>query len=118
MYTTFSMHIVNKVLKKSDGIGSCLIELQPFSLSEFQIAPIHCILMNSPSILVHRNSGFIQVVLDFFLVLMGFTAVKNTDCFSLLRLFIFTSQDQSTLNDGVHVVSVPDVVDVLGEVIR
>ena len=31
MYTTFSMHIANKVLKKSDGIGSCLIELQPFS---------------------------------------------------------------------------------------
>ena len=64
------MHIANKVLKKSDGIGSCLIELQPFSLGEFQIAPIHCILVNSPCILVHRNSGFIQIVLNFFLILM------------------------------------------------
>ena len=29
----------------------------------------------------------------------------------------FSSRNQSTLDDGVHVVSVPDVIDVLGEVI-
>ena len=41
---------------------------------------------------------------------MEFTAVKNTDCLSFWN--------QSALDDGVHVVSVPDVVDVLNELIR
>ena len=30
----------------------------------------------------------------------------------------FSSRNHSTLDDGVHVVSVPDVVDVIGEVIQ
>ena len=47
---------------------------------------------------------------------IGFTAVKNTDCLSLS--VALSSWDQSTLNNGVRLVGVPDVVDVLGEVIR
>ena len=45
----------------------------------------------------------------------GFTSVKNTDCLSPLKL---SSWDQSALNSRVHVVRVPDVRDVLGDVIR
>ena len=42
--------------------------------------------------------------------------MKNTDCLSLLRLF--PPGTNPALDDGVHVVSVPDVVDVLSELIR
>ena len=40
---------------------------------------------------------------------VGFTAVKDTDCLSLLLLF----PHQSTLNNEVHLVGIPYVVDVL-----
>ena len=90
-----------------------LIELQTFSLSELQIAPIHCVLVNSPRIFVRRDSGFVQIVLFFFYI--GFTAVTNTDYLSLLRPSYWY---QSALDDGLHVVSVPDVVDVLGDDMR
>ena len=48
--------------------------------------------------LVHRFHGCEEHVLSFF---------SET----------FSSRNQSTLGDGVHVCHVPDVVDVLGEVI-
>ena len=31
----------------------------------------NCVLVNSPSIFAHRNSGFVQIVLNFFLILNG-----------------------------------------------
>ena len=64
------------------------------------------------------DSGFVQIVFNFFRscrASIGFTAVKNTDCLSLLRL---SNSDQSTFVNGVHFESVPDVVDALGKVIR
>ena len=66
---------------------------------------------NSPSISAHRNSEVVQIVLNFFQILIGVHRVhdceKNTDCLSLLGL----------LPPGVNP-PVPDVVDVLGEVVR
>ena len=52
-------------------MGSCLIELQSFSLSELQIAPTNGILVNYPRIFEHRDSGFVQIVLNFFQILIG-----------------------------------------------
>ena len=60
-------------------MGSCLIELQSFSRTEFQWAPIYCILVNSPSILVHRDAGFLQIVLNFFLILIGVHRVHGCE---------------------------------------
>ena len=51
---------------------------------------LYCV-MSSPSVLVRCDSGFVQIVFNFFSDLVehpsGFMAVKNTDCLSLLRLF-------------------------------
>ena len=75
--------------------------------------------MNSPSIFARRNSEFIQVVLNFFLILIGVHRVHGCEQHGLIVPFgTSSSRNQSTLDDGVHVVSVPDVGDVLGEVIR
>ena len=63
-----------------------------------------------PSILVHCDSGFVQIVLDFFQILMVVHRVHCCEASS--------SWDQSTFNDGVQYISVPDVVDVLSEVIQ
>ena len=44
----------------------------------------------SPNMFGNRSSGFVHIVLNFFQILTGehwFTAVKNTDCLSRLRLF-------------------------------
>ena len=77
-------------MEKGECVRSSLIELQSFSLSEFQIAPMYCILVNSPSIFAHRNSEFVQILLNFFQILVGVHRVhgseKNTACLSLLRL--------------------------------
>ena len=100
-------------------MGSCLTYLLSFSLSERQIAPLYCMLVNSPSIFVHCDSGFIQIVLNFFQILFGVHRVHGVEKHRLPVPFVTSSsRNQSTLDDGVHVVSVPDVVDVLGEVIR
>ena len=115
MCTTFSIQIASKVLKKSDCVRSCLIELPPFPLSKLQIAPTNWILMCFPSIFVHCNSGFIQVVLGFFLMLIGVHRIHGCKEYWMpISLQTFTS----TLDDGVRVVSVPNVVDVLIEVVR
>ena len=55
----------------------------------------------------------IELLLDSDGCTSGSRLWKNTDCLSFLRL---CSRNQST--HGVHVVSVPRVVDVLGEVVR
>ena len=117
MYTTFSIHIAGSVLKRA--IWSSLIKLQSFSLSELQIAPIYCILVSSPRTFVHRDSGFVQIVLGFFQVLIVIHRAHCCEEHWLPILFEGSSSwDQSTFNDGVQFISVPDVADVLGEVIR
>ena len=75
--------------EKSECVRSSLMELQSFSLGELQIAPKNCILVNSPSVSVHRNSGFVQIILNFLQILVGVHRVygsENTDCLSLLSL--------------------------------
>ena len=57
-------------VEKSDCVRSGFIELQSFSLSRLQIAPIYCTLVNSSSIFVHYDSGFVQIVLNFFRILI------------------------------------------------
>ena len=49
--------------------------------------------MRSPSIFGWWDPWFVQIVLNFFLwsSSIGFTAVKNTDCFSLLKLLLLES---------------------------
>ena len=63
--------------------------------------------MNSPSIFVRYDSGFIQIVSNFFLILMGVRRVHGCEKHGL-----------PVPDDGVHVVSVSGVVDVIGEVVR
>ena len=83
------------------------------------MAPKHCVLMKSPSIVVHRNSGFVQIGLNFFQILIRVHRVHGCEKHWLSVPFeTSSSRNQSTLNDGVHVMSVPDVVDALGEVVR
>ena len=93
-------------------MGSCLIEV-------LQIAPIFSILVNYPSTFVNRDSGFIQIVLDFFKILSDAHRVHGCEKYCLPVPFETSSSwDQSTLDDGVHVVSVPDVMDALDKVVR
>ena len=40
-------------------------------------------LMNYPRIFVHRNSGFIQIVLNFFLILMDVHRVRGCEAHGL-----------------------------------
>ena len=60
MKTTFSIRIAGCVLERATVCDSNLIELQSCSFSKLQIAPRYCILVSSPSIFVHRNSGFVR----------------------------------------------------------
>ena len=104
--------------KKSDCVGSCLIERQSFSPSELQIAQLYCISVSFPSIFAHCDSGFVQIVMNFFQVLSSVHRVHGCEEHWLHLLFVASSSwDQSILNDGIQFSSVPDVVDVLGEVI-
>ena len=74
-------------------------------------------LVNFPSILVHCNPWVIQVVLDFFVLIDAY----RVDGCEIHRMSIFlktfASGNQLQLNDGVQVVSVPSMVDVLDEVV-
>ena len=64
--------------------------------------------------MVRCNSGFIQIQ-----ILTGVHRVRGCEKHWLPVPFETSSSwNQSTLDDGVHVVSVPEVVDVLGEVVR
>ena len=69
---------------------------------------------------VRCGSGFVQIVLDFFQILIVLHRVHCCEehSLSVLSVTFSSSWDQSTLDDGVHFVGIPDVVDVLGEVIR
>ena len=76
----------------------------------------HC--CNSPSIFVHLSSGCIQILLNFFIV-TGVHRVHGCEEHGVpVPCETFSYRNQSTLDDGVDVVSVHDVVDVLGEVIQ
>ena len=100
--TTFSMHIAGEInVVKDDCVGSCLVKLQSLLLSNLQITPIYCVLVNIPSILVHCNPGVIQVVLDFF-VLIDAHWVDGCEEHRLpLFLETVTSRNQATLDGGV-----------------
>ena len=75
--------------------------------------------MNSPSVFVRCNSGFVQIVFNFFQILSSTHRVHGCEEHWLpVPSEAFCSQDQSTSDYGVHFISVPDVVDVLGKVIR
>ena len=118
MYITFSIQIAGSVLK--ERLRGIVFDRTAILFSERASNCTNVLyLANSPSIFfVHCESGLIQIVLDFFQILVGVHRVhgceKHCDCLSFLRL---SSWNQSALDDGVHVVSVHDVVDVLGEVI-
>ena len=76
MHTTFSM--------------PSQVKQQSFLLNEFQIEPIYCILMTFPSIFVWNNPCLVTshgVSPIPFSSFIGFTVLKNTACFPLLRLF-------------------------------
>ena len=89
---------------------SGLLELHSFSFSEHQLAEINCIL--------GRDAGIVPIVLNFFQILTVVHRVHGYQKHSVpVHFETFSSLNQSALDDGVHVVSVPDVVDVLGEVI-
>ena len=70
-----------------------------------------------PFVFVHCNPGIIQVVLDFFVLIDA----HWVDGCEIHRISIFlktvASRNQPRLNDGVQVVSVPNVIDVLDEVV-
>ena len=68
---------------------------------------------------LHCDSGFAQIVLDFFQILTVVHRVHSCEKHWLPVLFEASSScDQSTFNDGVQFISVHDVIDVLDEVIR
>ena len=66
---------------EDDCVRSCLIELQSFPLSNLYVDPVHCILVHFPLLLVQRKTWSGQIEL----LCVGFTAVKNTVCLSLLE---------------------------------
>ena len=85
-----------------------LVEFQSLSLNTFQIAPIYCISVNTPIVFVHHDYGFIQIVLNFFQILIGVHRVHGCEEHGLPVPFeTVSSRNQSILDDGVHVVSVP-----------
>ena len=98
---------------------SCLIESQSLPLNKLYIAP-HTILWWDLQVCLYAAilglSRSYSTSLRSVWMSIGFTTVKNTDC--PVPSVAFSTWDQSTLNDGVHLVSVPDAVDVLGEVKR
>ena len=118
MCTTFSIQIAGCVIEKSDCVGSCLITLHSFS-ERASTCTIYCISVNSLSIFVHRDSGFIQIILGLLQILIGVHWVHCSEKHWLpIQFETSSSQNQSTLDDGVPVVSVSDVVDAVGEVVR
>ena len=47
---------------------SSLVESQSLALSKFSIAPTNCVVMRPPSVFVRCDSGFVQIVFNFFLI--------------------------------------------------
>ena len=95
-------------------MGSCL---QSLLLSNLQITPTYCILKNFPSIIVHCNPGIRQVVLDFCVLIDEHWVHGRGEHHMHLFLDTFTTRNQPRLDDRVYVVRVPNIVDVLGEVV-
>ena len=64
------------------------------------------------------DSVFVQIVFNFSSIKLDVSRVHGCEEHWLsVPPVAFSSWDQSTLNNEVHLVGVPDVVDVLGEVI-
>ena len=72
---------------KDDCVRSCLIELQSFPLSKLCIDPVHRILVLFPLCLYNTRRGLVKPSScgSLWFLCMGFTAVENTDCLSLLE---------------------------------
>ena len=78
---------------------------------------MYCMLLNFSSIHVQCKPGLIQVVINFF-VLIDAHRVDGCEIHRMsIFLKIFASQNQPRLNDGEQVVGVPNVIDVLDEVV-
>ena len=81
--------------------------------------PIHCVLINSPSIFVWNDPWLVQVAQNFFHTLI---VVHGVHCSEKHRLSVpfetSSSWDQSTSDCRMHFTYIPDVVDVLSEVLR
>ena len=95
------MHIAGEInVVKDDCVGSCLVKLQSLLLSNLQITPIYCVLVNFPSIMVRCNPRVRQVVLDFFVLIAHW--VDGCEEHRLpLFLETLTSRNQATLDDRV-----------------
>ena len=117
--TPLSQYMSQVSVEQSVCVGSCLRELQSFSLGEFQIAPKYCMLVKFPSVFAYRDSAWILIVLKFFLIWSSIHRVHGCEKRWLpVPSKAFSSWDQSTFDNGVHFESVPDVVDVLGKLLR
>ena len=82
---------------ESDCVGSCLIKLQSFLLSELKIEPIHCILMRSPRYFLRCDPWLVQVASNFFHALIVVHRVHCSDEHGLSVPFETSSSwDQST----------------------
>ena len=102
---------------KSDCVWSCLIKLQSFFLSELLIAPIHCILMRSPSIFIWCDPWRVQVASNFFHALIVVHRVHCSEKHGLPVPFETSSScDQSTSDYWMYFTYSSDVIDELGEV--
>ena len=63
----------------SNCMWSSLIELQSLSLSKLQIAPTHCIAVSFPSMFPRCDSGFVQIVFNFSLILSSIHRVHGCE---------------------------------------
>ena len=108
VYDFFSFHPNNfrdtigwECVVKDDGVRSCLIELQSFLLSKFDVDPIHRVLMFIPCFLhVLCKTRCTQVDRVRILVFFVHRIHKQKEyCLSIAQ--ILTSRYQSWIDDGM-----------------
>ena len=117
-YTTFSIQIAGNVLKRAIACNRFWQICSPFPWSSFKLHQ-YWILVRFPNVFVHCDSGFVPIVLDFFQIFSFVHRVYGCKEHWLPTLSeASSSQDESTFDNGVDFICVPDVVDVLGKVIR
>ena len=101
-------------------VWSYLIKLQSLLLSELKIAPVHCVLMKSPSIFVWCESLACPSCIEF-LPYLGRRPSGSLQWKTRIACLLFeasSSWDDSTSDYWMHFTYISDVVDVLGEVLR
>ena len=118
MYTTFSIQFAGSLLK--ERLRGIVFDRTAILFFERASDCTNILYFGELSIFfVHRNSGFVQIVLNFSRILTGVHRVHGCEKHGLPVPFETSSSwNQSAQDDGVHVVSVPEVVDVIGEVVR